>query len=106
MQHGITAVFVVNRLHVFKGTPAELKSRYAADTLRLAVSDENAARAALQELQQDYTSMAGELIIRLRDTMSAVPILEKCKSYISSFQVLQGTMDDAFIGITGEELRQ
>jgi hypothetical protein len=37
---------------------------------------------------------------------AALRILEKCKPHINAFEVLQGTMDDAFIGITGKELRQ
>jgi multidrug/hemolysin transport system ATP-binding protein len=89
-----------------KGTPPELKSRYTADTLRLAVSEESLLRQAMQDLALNFTAVAGEFIIRLPDTISAIPILERCKSYIRSFQVLQGSMDDAFIGITGRELRQ
>lgn len=89
-----------------KGTPTELKNLYATDMLRLTVSDEISLRQVMQELALDFTNLAGEFVIRLTDTMCAMPILERCKSYISSFQVLQGTMDDAFIGITGKELRQ
>ncbi len=89
-----------------KGTPTELKNRYASDMLRMAVSDETSLRQVMQELAADFTSVAGEFVVRLTDTMCAIPILERCQRYISSFQVLQGTMDDAFIGITGKELRQ
>ncbi len=89
-----------------KGTPAELKARYASDSLRLTVSDENALHQILADSKLEFTVSAGEFILNLPDTMRALPILEKCKAYISSFQVLQGTMDDAFIGITGKELRQ
>ncbi len=89
-----------------KGTPTELKNRYAADMLRLTVSDETALGQVMQELSLDYIAVAGEFVVRLTDTLSAIPILERCRRYISSFQVLQGTMDDAFIGITGKEFRQ
>lgn len=89
-----------------KGTPAELKTRYATDTLRLSALDEAALRQAMQALALDFSVSAGEFIVRLPDTMAAIPVLEKCSACISSFQVLQGTMDDAFIGITGKELRQ
>lgn len=89
-----------------KGTPAELKTRYATDTLRMSVSDEAAMHETMRELQLDYKVLAGEFTVKLPDTMAAIPLLEKCGAMISSFQVLQGTMDDAFIGITGKELRQ
>jgi len=97
IDHGIIAA---------KGTPAELKTQYATDTLRLSVSDEAAMRQNMRELELDFNILAGEFIVKLPNTMAAMPILEKCRAYISSFQVLQGTMDDAFIGITGKELRQ
>jgi len=89
-----------------KGTPSELKTRYAADTLRLSAKDEEKLGHVLQELQLDFTVHADEFIVKVPDTMAAIPILAKCRDHISSFQVLQGTMDDAFIGITGRELRQ
>ncbi len=89
-----------------KGTPTEIKTRYATDSLRLVVSDETALRKIMLDSKLDFTVSAGEFIIKLPDTMNALPILEKCKACISSFQVLQGTMDDAFIGITGKELRK
>ena len=89
-----------------KGTPVELKTQYATDSLRLAVSDEKALHQILMDAKLDYTVSASEFIINLPDTMKALAILEKCKDDISSFQVLQGSMDDAFIGITGKELRE
>lgn len=88
------------------GTPAELRTKYANDTLRLAVSDEPVLRQILEETRLDYMVTAGEFVVTLPDTMKALPILEKCRECISSFQVLQGSMDDAFIGITGKELRE
>ncbi|MGC6174405.1 ATP-binding cassette domain-containing protein [Lacrimispora sp. 38-1] len=89
-----------------KGTPVELKTKYATDRLRLSVSDECALRQILLDFKLDFTISAGEFVINLTDTMKALPVLEKCKSCISSFQVLQGTMDDAFIGIMGRELKK
>ncbi|MDR3208040.1 MAG: ATP-binding cassette domain-containing protein [Oscillospiraceae bacterium] len=89
-----------------KGTPAELKTRYATDTLRLAVSEEAALRRTLGEMNLAFAVSPGEFVVKLPDTMAAIPIVERCRGCISGFQVLQGTMDDAFIGVTGKELRQ
>lgn len=88
------------------GTPAELKTRYSSDTLKLFAPDGAGLRKILREKGLDYTSAPGEYMIKLPDTMAAIPILQVCKDFISGFQVLQGTMDDAFLGITGKELRQ
>jgi multidrug/hemolysin transport system ATP-binding protein len=46
------------------------------------------------------------MIVKLTGTMSALPILDICKEYFSGFEVLRGTMDDAFIAITGKEIRE
>ncbi len=91
---------------VARGTPAELKTRYASDMLRMTAVNKAALQQVMRDSHLSYTVAAGEFIVKLPDTMAGIPILEQCRAYISSFQVLQGTMDDAFLGITGKELRQ
>ena len=91
---------------VAEGTPTELKTRYATDRLRLSAADMNELKRILNEIQVDFTMISDELIIDLPDTMAAIPIIEKCKDHLNNFQVLQGTMDDVFITITGKELRE
>ena len=88
-----------------KGTPAELKSTYADDVLRLFCRDEEAIRAALDG-EYEYTQVADQVILRLSDTLSALPIVARCREYIHGFEVMRGTMDDAFIQITGKEIRE
>ncbi len=89
-----------------KGTPTELKSEYANDLLRLACKDEQAVLKILNAENYLFSQVADQIIVKLPTTMSAIPILEKCKSYINGFEVLRGTMDDAFISITGKEIRE
>jgi multidrug/hemolysin transport system ATP-binding protein len=89
-----------------KGTPAELKTRYASDLLKMSASDEAALTGLMRRENLSYTVSAGEVTVRLPDTMAALPLLERCRSCISGFQVLQGTMDDAFLGIVGREVRE
>jgi len=45
------------------------------------------------------------ILVTLSSTVDALPILALLEGNIASFQVLNGTMDDAFIGITGKEIR-
>lgn len=89
-----------------KGTPAELKTQYATDLLRMSVLDEPALQRVMKDMELGFTVTAGEYTVKLPDTMAAIPILERCRTYISSFQVLQGTMDDTFMGIIGKEMNQ
>jgi len=88
-----------------KGTPAELKSTYADDVLRLFSKDDEALRKALDS-EYEYKQVADQVILRLPSTLSALPIVEKCREYIQGFEVMRGTMDDAFIRITGKEIRE
>ena len=90
-----------------KGTPAALKEQFARDTLRLSPVREGAEklRALLDARQIAYRQLGEQLHVALATTMDALPLLDDCRGLLSSFEVVQGTMDDAFIGITGEEMR-
>lgn len=52
-----------------------------------------------------YDQHADVLTITIPSTLEALPIIERVRDHIAGFEVLQGTMDDAFIGITGKEMR-
>ncbi len=88
-----------------KGTPAQLKARYATDQLRLHVAHRKELTYVLEELSLSYEEQADIITIAIASTLDALPIIERCREHISGFEVLQGTMDDAFIGITGKEIR-
>lgn len=104
---GSDYVIVIDRGEIAaKGTPAELKTRFASDILRLGCKDERQLCAALNEMACAYTQVADQMIVKLKDTLDALPIIEKCRAFIYGFEVLRGTMDDAFIAITGKELRE
>ena len=88
-----------------KGTPTELKAAYADDVLRLFSADEEALRRILDG-EYEYRQVADQMILRLPSTLAALPIVERCRAYIQGFEVMRGTMDDAFIQITGKEIRE
>jgi multidrug/hemolysin transport system ATP-binding protein len=89
-----------------KGTPAYLRETYAKDKLALVYKDADKVYGILDENKVEYKTMAGEVIINIENTIDALPIIESCKEYINGFEVTAGTMDDAFIGITGKEIRE
>ena len=60
----------------------------------------------LADLGITYTKAGDQFIIRLPHTTDALPILDRCRENLNGFEVLNGTMDDAFIGITGKEIRE
>lgn len=90
-----------------KGTPAELKEKYAGDILKITPKRNiSTAKEYLIQDNIDFVEVGTDIKINIRNTMEALPILNACKDYIEGFEVLNGTMDDAFIAITGKEIRE
>ena len=86
-----------------KGTPAELKDRYSKDRLILSAKDMDTLCSKLDKINVSYSVTADSVTIETDGTMSALPVLDACKDHIYAFEVLKGTMDDAFLAITKKE---
>lgn len=89
-----------------KGTPNALKDSYANDLLKLTPRDMPAMKQKLDSLKLEYSEGIDYLAVKISDTVAALPILSDVKDNVLSFEVLRGTMDDAFIGITGKGIRE
>lgn len=90
-----------------KGTPAELKEKYAGDILIISPKKNNTgAKEYLQNNKLAFAEVGADIKINIKSTMDSLPILDACRDYIDGFEVLNGTMDDAFIAITGKEIRE
>lgn len=89
---------------IAKGTPIELKEKYSSDMLKMKYADKAALTARLKEIGAEYTENGETLNVKLIDSMQAIPIIEKCKDYFVNFEVVNGTMDDAFLNATGTNL--
>ncbi len=99
-------VYVIdNGKIVANGTPNELKDKYSSDTLQIKPKDKRGLMAKLQADEVNFKVQADTLIIALEQGWDAEPLLAKYREWIDSFQVLNGTMDDAFVSITGKDLR-
>lgn len=88
-----------------KGTPAKLREEYSSDRLSLVATDAEALAAALRANGYTFEASGGAFLLTLRRTLDALPILKLCEGLISGFEVAPGSMEDAFIGITGKEMR-
>lgn len=109
MEEATSADYVMvidNGLITAKGTPTELREKYSSDTLMLSYSDEAKICHMLKEASIEYEKKGDRIVIKIPSTMDALSILEQCKEYIMGFEVHAGTMDDAFIGITGKGMRE
>lgn len=88
---------------IAEGTPNELKTQYAADTLRIYCKNEKIQK--LQKLIRNSEITDNGLTVTVSSTMEALPILEKIRDSINGFEVIQGTMDDVFLAAVGYEAK-
>jgi multidrug/hemolysin transport system ATP-binding protein len=99
-------IIIDNGLIAAKGTPTELKAQYARDKLKLWPAEAARVRGILDDLRLPYVQTADAIVVSIDSTMGAIPVLRRCEAWIVGFEVVLGTMDDAFIAITGKEIRE
>ncbi|HPG92752.1 MAG TPA: ABC transporter ATP-binding protein [Clostridia bacterium] len=93
-------------LIVARGTPNQLKERYSKDKLLLTVKNIDTVVEKLKADKHKFKVNVDVITVDIPNTLGSIPIFEKFKDEITSFEVLKGTMDDVFINITGKEIRQ
>lgn len=89
---------------VAEGTPFELKQKYAHDILKLVPSDVSEVTRHLEEARMPFEKKSNHIHVRIPDSLFGLEILNQIKEYLHSFEVIQGTMDDVFLNITGRSL--
>lgn len=99
-------VIIDEGLIAARGTPTELKDLYSKDSLRVKPKNIKKLETYLKEKNIEYTIKNDLYVMRLESTLKSIPILIDINDNLKSFQVLNGTMDDAFIEITGKEIRE
>lgn len=95
-------IVIVNKGEIVaQGTSDELKERYCTDYIRIVPKDADSLARSLSGMSVGYTVDKGIFVISIENTLDSLPLLESLKSEIESFEVRTGTLDDAFISITG-----
>lgn len=89
---------------VAEGTPAQLKEMYAHDMLKLVPEDKDKMERQLNNVKLPFEIKSNHIHITIPDTISSLEILNRLKDNLKSFEVIQGTMDDVFLNITGKSL--
>lgn len=89
------------------GTPFSLKETYAKDKLKLIpkVGSERELTNYLEQKQLVYQIREEYFQISVKDSLAAIPILEELHSFLEGFEMVQGTMDDVFLNVTGKSLQ-
>ncbi len=86
------------------GTPFYLKDQFAKDHLRLIPRQGIALDEILRAKNISFKMREESFIIALSNTLEALSILSLIEESISGFEVIQGSMDDVFLNVTGREL--
>jgi multidrug/hemolysin transport system ATP-binding protein len=95
-----------NGLISAKGTPGELREKYSSDTLHLLPRDTIKLEEFLKGQDVSYSIAGGIYLISVGSTLEALPLVNKVENLITGFEVISGSMDDAFVSITGKEMRE
>lgn len=83
-----------------KGTPMELKAEYASDLLKIKLKP-NVEESVFSDLK--YRKKGEYYELPIGNTVESIAILNKLENNIDNFEVLNGTMDNVFINVTGKE---
>ena len=86
---------------VAQGRSDELKERYCTDYIRAFPKDADTFERILGDAGIEHTSDKGIFIIPVKDTIDSIPIIERIKNHLESFEIRMGTLDEAFINIIG-----
>lgn len=102
-----TSIAIIDGGHIMeRGTPFSLKEKYAKDRLVLFPKEGQSERfrGALEAEKTAYKQKEGYITMNLENSMLALPILQKMQPFLSGFELVQGSMDDVFLNVTGKIL--
>ncbi len=85
-------------------SPYKIKEHYATDLLKIVPKEKKEAISILKEEGFEYKEEAHRLHIEIPNSMASVKLISQLKNHIEAFEVVQGTMEDAFLNMTGESL--
>lgn len=85
---------------VARGTPHELKNRYAGDFITLYGADERQATV----LAKPFTVIPGGIRVAVRDTAEATALILAHPELFVDYEIVKGKMDDVFLAATGKRL--
>lgn len=88
------------------GTPFSLKEVYAKDKLKLIPKSgkETILNEYLEKQGLTYKGKEEVWQIGVDNSLAAIPILNETRPMIDGFEVVQGSMDDVFLNVTGRKL--
>lgn len=85
-------------------TPHLLKEKYASDQIKLFGENSSVIVDQLKHLPFEIIEKSNHIAVNIPSTMESFKVLDRVKECIQAFEVVQGTMEDVFLNITGRDL--
>ena len=102
---GADDIVVINKGEIVAhGTPATLRESFCSDSMLVQPKDMDSVRKVLDGSGIGYNVENDTIVIPLASTLDSVPIIASLDGMMLSLEVRTGTLDDAFINITGEAI--
>ena len=99
-------IYIVDHGKVIaQGSATAIKSQYASNILKIRFKEMKGLEKLLQTGMTVKEENELEYLFYPRTSLEAIEYLEKVREEIDSFEFRPGTMDDAFITLTGREVR-
>lgn len=99
-------VYIVDHGQIIaQGTANQIKGKYAKNILKLQTGNIDSLLDYLRDDSLIEKVNEGEIILKPETAQSALDIINNCRDLIDNFEFRSGTMDDAFIALTGREVR-
>lgn len=102
---GADDIVVINKGEIVAhGTPATLRESFCSDSMLVLPKDMDSVKKVLDGSGIRYNVENDTIVIPLASTLDSVPIIASLDGMMLSLEVRTGTLDDAFINITGEAI--
>ena len=99
-------IYIVDHGQVIaQGSADQIKGNYARNILRILSQDVAGLEKSLPRDCAWEQVKEGEFILHPKTTQEALTLLAQAAPYIEQFEFQPGTMDDAFMALTGREVR-
>ena len=99
-------IYIVDHGQVIaQGSADQIKGNYARNVLRILSQDAAGLEKSLPRGCAWEQVKEGEFILHPKTTQEALTLLAQAGPYIEQFEFQPGTMDDAFMALTGREVR-
>lgn len=90
---------------IAEGTPKDIKEKNTSSLLKIYTQNSIELTDILLKNSLVFKNKQSHFSINVKNSMNALDILNLCHKYFYDFEIIKGSMNDAFINLTGKDLR-